>query len=126
MDAVTVQIEGADKFRRNLRRLDKSLPKGMKLIHQRIAGPVAARAKAKAPSRSGALRSKIRPTSTTTMARVTAGPLIYAPIIEFGGYPGNYQGQSYLYAACGEMRAKSIVQYERELEKWIDLVWDDN
>lgn len=122
----TVQVEGAREFRRNLRKVGKDLPRGMKIIHQKIAGPVAGRAKQKAPRRTGKLASVIRPSSTTTMARVTAGPLIYAPIIEFGGYPGDYQGQSYLYAAWDEMRDQSIRQYEQELTRWIDTVWVDS
>ena len=118
-----IRVEGADKLRRNLRRMGKDLPKGMKLIHQEIAGPVAALAKRKAPRRTGRLQSKIRPSSTTTMARVQAGPLIYAPIIEFGGYPGTYAGQPYLYAAMDEMASQTLRSYEQKLNQWIDAVW---
>lgn len=122
-----IDVEGARELRRNLRKAGgPALNQGMKLIHQEIAGPVAALAKRKAPRRSGRLVSKIRPSSTTTMARIQAGPLIYAPIIEFGGYPGDYKGQSYLYAAMEERAAESLRLYEQKVGEWLDQIWASN
>ena len=120
-----IRVEGADVLRRNLRKAGgPALPKGMKLIHQEIAGPVAALAKRKAPRRTGKLASKIRPRATTTMATIQAGPLIYAPIIEFGGYPGNYKGESYLYAAMDERANESLSMYEQKVGEWLEMIWD--
>lgn len=123
---MTIEVVGANVVRRNLKKVGgPALAKGMKLIHQEIAGPVAALAKQKAPRRSGKLVSVIRPSSTTTMARIQAGPLIYAPIIEFGGYPGSYAGQSYLYSAMDERAQESLRLYQTKLEAWLDSVWQD-
>lgn len=122
-----IRVEGADVLRRNLRKAGgPALPKGMKLIHQEIAGPVAGRAKQLAPRRTGRLISKIRPRATTTMATIQAGPLIYAPIIEFGGYPGDYAGQSYLYAAMDQMASQTLQAYERKVHAWLESIWDDS
>lgn len=122
-----IEVEGANVLRRNLRKAGgPALNQGMKLIHQEIAGPVAALAKRKAPRRTGKLISTIRPSSTTTMARIQAGPLIYAPIIEFGGYPGNYPGQSYLYAAMEERAAESLRLYEQKVGEWLEQIWQNS
>ena len=121
-----VQVEGAKELRRNLRKVGgPALNQGMKLIHEEIAKPVAARARIYAPKRSGTLRSKIKHRATITMAQVQAGPLIYAPIIEFGGYPGDYQGEPYVYRAIDEMAHESLQKYQVRLNKWLDQVWQD-
>lgn len=120
-----IKVEGANIVRRNLRKVGKDLPKGMRLIHQEIAGPVAALAKRKARRRSGRMAGTIRPRSTTTMARVEAGRgIAYGAVQHWGGYHG-IEPNLYLTEAIEERESQSVQLYERKLGDWIDSVWQD-
>lgn len=122
-----IRVEGADIVRRNLRKVHKDLPKGMKLIHNEITGPVVALAKRKVPRKSGRLAGSIRPRSTTTMARIEAGVgLKYAAVQHFG-WPGhNIEGVPFMTEALLERQEATIVLYEKKLGDWIDAVWQDS
>lgn len=120
-----IRVEGANVLRRNLRKVQKDLPKGMKLIHQEIAGKVAAVAKGKARKKSGRMAGTIKPRSTTTMARVQAGPLVYAPV-QHWGWPGhNIEPNRFLTDAIEEKQSETLALYERRLGEWVDDVWED-
>lgn len=121
-----IRIEGANILRRNLRRVHKDLPKGMKLIHQEIAGPVAALAKTKARRRSGRMAGVIKPSSTTTMARVQAGPLVYVGVQHWGWSRHSISPNRFLTEAITEKTQVSLKLYEQKLGQWIDAVWEDN
>ena len=126
-DAVGIRVEGANVLRRNLRKVGgPALPRGMKLIHQEIAGPVVARARMKARRVSGKMARSIRPKSTTTMARIEAGRgLEYAAVQHFG-WPGHsISPNPFLVEAITEMQASTVILYEKKLGQWIDQVWDD-
>lgn len=125
MDA-QIKIEGADVLRRNLRKVGQDLPKGMKLIHQEIAGPVAADAKRRARRRSGRMAGTIRPRSTTTMARVEAGRGIEYAGVQHWGWPGHsISPNPFLTEAIAERQHATLELYERKLGEWIDQVWED-
>jgi len=96
------------------------------LIHQEVAGPVAALAKQKARRKSGRLAGSIRPSSTTTMARIQAGSgVVYAGVQHYG-WPGHsISPNPFLTEAIQEKTAETLVLYERKLSQWIDAVWDD-
>jgi hypothetical protein len=67
-----LQIVGGREFRRALRQADGNL-KRMSAVHRDVADVVTAAAIAGAPVLTGALRSTIRASATTTSARVAAG-----------------------------------------------------
>lgn len=122
-----IRVQGADVLRRNLRKVHKDLPKGMKLIHQEIAGPVAALAKQKARKRSGKMMRSIRPSSTTTMARIQAGAGVKYAGVQHYGWPGhNIEPNPFLTDAITERADETLILYERKLGDWIDAVWQDN
>lgn len=119
-----IRVEGASVLRRNLRKVHKDLPRGLKLIHQEIAGPVAALAKQKARRKSGRMAGTIRPKSTTTMARVEAGRGIEYGGVQHWGWPGHsISPNSFLTEAINERTAETLTLYERKLGEWIDSVW---
>lgn len=126
MPEARIQIEGADLLRRNLRKVQKDLPKGMKLIHQEIAGPVAALARQKARRKSGRMAGTIKPSSTTTMARVQAGPLIYLPPQHWGWSGHNISPNRFITEALEERTDQTLRLYEKKLGEWIDSVWVDS
>jgi phage gpG-like protein len=125
-DAVGIRVEGADVLRRNLRKVYKDHPKGMKLIHQEIAGPVVAVAKRKARRLSGRMAGTIKPKSTTTMSRIEAGRGIeYAAVQHFGWAGHSISANPFLVDAINEKQASTVILYEKKLGAWIDMVWDD-
>jgi hypothetical protein len=118
-----IEVEGAALLRRNLRKVHQDLPKGMKLIHQELAGPIAAVAKRKARYLTGRMAGTIQPRSTATMARVQAGPLVYVPI-QHWGWPGhNIEPNRFLTDAIGERQGETLRLYEQKLGEWIEQVW---
>jgi hypothetical protein len=124
--AASIQIEGADVLRRNLRKVYKDLPKGMKLIHQEIAGPVAGLARSKARKQSGKMAGSIRVKATITKAQITAGTgLPYAGVQHWGWAGHSIAPNLFLTEAIGERQAETLVLYEKKLGDWIDAVWDD-
>jgi phage gpG-like protein len=98
----------------------------MKLIHQEVAGPVAAEAKRRVRKKSGRLQRSIRPSSTTTMARVQAGAgVVYAGVQHFG-WPGhNIEANPFLTDAIQDKQMETLTLYEQKLSAWIDAVWED-
>jgi hypothetical protein len=56
-----IEVEGLDLVRRNLRNLDRGLPRELTQIHKQVAGPVADRGRAKVRTRTGRLARSIQP-----------------------------------------------------------------
>ena len=125
MPEASIQIEGANVLRRNLRKVGKDLPRGMKLIHQEITGPVVALARSKARRKSGKMAGSIRARSTTTMARIEARGLPYLGV-QHWGWPGHsITPNQFLTEAINERQAETLVLYEKKVGDWIDSVWED-
>jgi hypothetical protein len=119
-----IRVEGADVLRRNLRRVHKDLPKGMRLIHAEISGPVAALARSRARRLSGRLAGSIRVRATTTMARIEAGRGLEYGGVQHWGWPGhNIEPDLFLTEAITEREAATIQLYERKLDEWVESVW---
>ena len=122
-----IRVEGANVLRRNLRKVGKDLPKGMKLIHAEIAGPVAAVARGKARKQSGAMARSIRVKATTTMSRIEAGRgLKYAGVQHWGWAGHSISPNPFLTEAISERANETLVLYEKKVGQWIDAVWDDS
>lgn len=128
MVEANIKIEGADVLRRNLRKLGKDLPKGMKLIHAEIAGPVAAVARRKARRKSGAMAAGVKVSATTTMSRIQAGTGQAREYtgVQHWGWPGHsISPNQFLTEAIEEKTTETLTLYEKKLGDWIDSVWDD-
>lgn len=121
-----IRVEGADVFRRNLRKVGKDLPKGMRLIHAEIAGPVAALARSKARKQSGAMARSVRVKATTTMARIEAGRgLPYAGVQHWGWAGHSISPNPFLTEAISERSTETLALYEKKVGEWIEAVWVD-
>ncbi|MEU7817058.1 hypothetical protein [Pseudonocardia sp. NPDC049154] len=88
-----IRVEGLREFNRNLRRMDKDLPKGLRLAGNEAAKIVVDEAKPRVPigpGRGGHAASSIKAASTRTAARVSAGGkrFPYYPWLDFGGRVG--------------------------------------
>ena len=120
-----VRIEGARELARSLRAVDKGLPKEMARIHKRVAEPVADKARAKAPKRTGRLASSIKAYGTQRAAAIGAGARLppYAGVIEYGWPRHRIVGKHYLTSALHESQGSMLATYEIELDDFIGSVW---
>ena len=82
-DDVNVHIEGLAEFRRDLRSIDRALPREVNQVIKSAVGRVAAEASRTAPRQSGTLAGSYRPFTRGNIAGVTSR-LPYAPVIEYG------------------------------------------
>lgn len=125
--AAEVKVVGAAELRRNLRRADKGLPKGMTAIHRTVAEPVAEDARPRARRRSGRLAGSIRARATSAMARVEAGRgLEYAGVQHWGWPAHDIEPNPFLVEAIAAKESASVELYERELSIWLDSIWQDS
>lgn len=85
-----IKIEGLRKFSRDLKTLDKELPKALRLALNEAAGVIVSDAKPRIPSRSGKARRSVVAQSTRTESRVSGGGnrAPYYPWLDFGGRVG--------------------------------------
>lgn len=85
-----IQIKGLAEFNRALRRLDKDLPKGLRLAHNEAANVVVDAAKPEVPQRTGHAASTVKARSTRLQGRVTGGSKRYPYYawLDFGGSVG--------------------------------------
>ena len=119
-----IRVEGLNEFVRNLRRVDKELPQGMKAIHMELAEPVAQRAKNKARRKSGKMASTIKPQASARYARVSAGARIkYAGVQHYGWPAHNISPNPFLTDAITDLQPVIVVRYERLLGDWLEKVW---
>jgi len=88
--AEPIKIQGLAEFNRNLRKLDSDLPKALRLAMNQAADVVIGYARPRVPRRSGKAAGSIKPQSTRTAVRVSAGgrKAPYYPWLDFGGRIG--------------------------------------
>lgn len=89
-DIQPIKITGLAEFNRNLRKLDKDLPKALRLALNEAGEIVVAWAKPQVPVQSGKAVGTVKARSTRTSARVTGGSakVPYYPWLDFGGRVG--------------------------------------
>jgi hypothetical protein len=123
-EVTRIEVHGLKEFRRNLRQMDRGLPKGLRVAGNKAAALVVAGAKPLVPlgpARGGHARDSIRAASTQSSARVKGGGsrFPYYPWLDFGGRVGRnrsvhrrfiHSGR-YIWAAFARDRHK----VEREL-----------
>jgi phage gpG-like protein len=122
-----IKVTGLGLLQKNLRSVNRELPKGLTQVHKTVAEPVAKRARSRVRSRSGRLAGTVRAQGTQRMARVSAGQrLVYGAINHYGGYPGDYPGNPFLTDTINEMSQSSLRLYDIELNKWLEGLWVDS
>jgi nucleotide-binding universal stress UspA family protein len=86
----TIRVVGLNEFRKGLRTLDRTLPKGVRVALNDAANILVDAARPKVPHRSGRAASSMRAQSTQTQARVAVGgpKAPYYPWLDFGGKTG--------------------------------------
>lgn len=125
MDTVAdpIKVQGLTEFTRNLRTLDRSLPKALRVAFNEAANVVVDDARQRIPSRSGKARASVRAKSSQTASRVSGGGkrVAYYPWLDYGGRRRGAGGRPYLkegryvYAAYYRNKDKYAVFVERAL-----------
>lgn len=123
--AEPIKIEGLNEFVRNLKSLDRDLPKAVRKAFNEAADVVVDDARPRVPSRSGRARRSLRSRSTQTRARVSGGGgrAPYYPWLDFGGRVGRdksvrrpfYREGRYIYRSYFEARDSG--EFERVMVK---------
>lgn len=120
-----IRIDGLDQFRRNLKTLDATLPRALRLAFNAAAQLVVDEARPKVPTRSGRARATVRVRSTQTRAQVAGGSkrVPYYAWLDFGGRGGRNRANvrefrkegRFIYAAFYLKRPQFAEVLEREL-----------
>ena len=82
-----IRIDGLSQFTRNLKALDKDLPKTLRVAFNGAGEVIVTDARRNVPSKSGKAKASVRATSTQTAFRITGGGkrVPYYPWLDFGG-----------------------------------------
>lgn len=87
-----ISIKGLKQFNKDLKTLDKDLPKATRVAFNRAADVIVAEARPKVPKgpHNGRARRSVKAQSTRTEARVKGGGgrALYYPWLDFGGKVG--------------------------------------
>jgi len=88
--ADAIKIDGLAEFVRNLKKMDRELPKSLRVAFNTAADTIVTGARARVPSRSGRARGSVRAKSTQTAVRIAGGGsrAPYYPWLDFGGRVG--------------------------------------
>lgn len=85
-----IRIEGLAQFRSGLKRMDKDLPKGLRIALNSVVDIVVDDARPRIPRRTGRAANSLKSQSTQSKARIKAGGsrAPYFPWLDFGGRTG--------------------------------------
>jgi len=121
----TIKIAGIRDFQKQLKAMDRDLPKQLRIALNSASQLVIDYAKPKVPSRSGRARSSLKVRSSQREARIAAGGTRapYYPFLDFGGSvgPGKsvhrpfYTEGRYIYPGLRLNRDKITEQLETAL-----------
>lgn len=125
-----IQIEGLTKFVKDLKKIDRELPKAVRLAGNEAAQLIVEWAKPKVPKRSGKAAGSIKAASTQKGGRVKAGgnKAPYYAWLDFGGRVGRnksvarqfYSDGRYLYPALHAQRDEIEEIYRNALIKIVE------
>ncbi|MGE3414113.1 MAG: HK97 gp10 family phage protein [Dehalococcoidia bacterium] len=122
-----IRVTGLKEFRRNLRAMDKNLPKGLRLAGNAAAQIVVDTARPRVPRLTGRAAGSVRASSTQGAARVSGGGarVPWYPWLDFGGRVGRNRSVRrpflkegrYIWAAFADRRADVQDRLRDELVK---------
>ena len=111
-----IKVTGLKEFNKGIKKLDKDLPKGVRVAFNGVADIFVAAVRPKIPRRTGRAAASLKAQSTQTLARVSAGgpKAPWYPWLDFGGRVGRkksvvrqfYREGRYIYPTLSEQRDK--------------------
>ena len=123
--AEPIRIDGLRAFSRSLRKVDRDLPKGLRVALNHAVDVVIDAAIPHIPRRTGRAQASVKAKSTRTTARVGAGSAKapYYPWLDFGGRVGRnrsvkrpfFQDGRYLYPTY--FRLQKTGEFEKALRE---------
>jgi hypothetical protein len=115
-----IKIEGFTKLNKELKQVDKELPKALKKIAKDAAEIVAQESRGTAPVLSGALKAKIKTGATQKGAQVKITGLPYAAPIVFGWRAHNIKPNPFIYDALDKRRGEVEAAFNLQLAAFMD------
>lgn len=100
--------------------MDAGANQFLKDTHARIAKPVVQKAKGKARVKTGRMKSRIKATPTTRMARIAVGQLIYGPVQHWGWPKRNITPNRFLSDAIEESEDSILRHYAHLLGEYVE------
>lgn len=120
-----VKVRGLTEFRKQLRELDKDLPKALRIAFNAAADSTVEAARKQVPKRTGRAAASLKTKSTQRYARASGGSAraSYYPWLDFGGSVGRnnsvrrpfFKKGRYLYNAYFHRRDSG--EFERDLQR---------
>lgn len=120
-----IKVEGLKAFSRGLRKVDKDLPKVLRVANNEGADIVAVTTRRIMRKRSGRGARSVKTSSTRTMAKVSegGGKAAYVPWLDFGGRVGRRHSVKrpfiktgrYLYRSWEKKRPEVLTGLEKAL-----------
>lgn len=85
--ADAIRITGLNEFVKNLKAIDKDLPKVLRVAFNTAGQTIVNEARAKVPTKTGRAKASVRAQSTQKAIRITGGSkrVPYYPWLDFGG-----------------------------------------
>ncbi len=118
MSSVALNVTGLKEFRRALKTVDGELPKVLRVAMNKAADLVVQEARPGVPKSTGKAAASIKPRSTATSVRVSAGGARapYYPWLDYGGRVGRRKATvrpfspdgRYLYPAYFKLRDSGV------------------
>ncbi len=114
-----IKITGLKEFSRNLRKMDKDLPKALRLALNDAGEIIVEWARPRVPKRSGRAAGSIKSKSTRTLARVSAygNRVPYGPWLDFGGAVGRRNSVKRPYIAEGRYIYPGLTANQDQINK---------
>lgn len=123
MAEATIQVKGARELARSLRRAGVQV-QDLKAANERVGLIVVTRAKALAPSVSGAMAGSIRASRKQAGVSVRAGggTVPYAAVIQWGWAARNITPAYYLTNGLAQSQQAALDAYYAEVDKLLDSI----
>lgn len=120
-----ISVKGLAEFQRNLKKLDKDLPKAVRLAGNEAADLIVSRAKQQVPSgpgMGGHSKSSVKAKSTRTAARVSGGGKRYPYYawLDFGGRVGRNRSVRRPFMKQGRYIWKSFVDQRTQVQEALE------
>jgi len=113
--ADVVKIEGLAKLRRELKAVQKDLPKELTKVSEDAAEIVAEQSRLIVPVRTGRLRGSIKSAAIAKGGQVRTVGVPYAKVIHFGWAKHHIRPNPFIYDALDDRRDEVVAKFEQGL-----------
>jgi hypothetical protein len=116
---IAIKVEGLNEFVRNLKKMDRELPKGVRRAFNEAADIVVEDAVPYVPKRSGRAAASLRARSTQKLARVAGGGnrAPHYPWLDFGGRVGRNRSVEREFIKSGRYIYPSLARNQKRFEE---------